>query len=512
MATWLDGTTDTISAAELEIRTSESILANTVSNDSTNDLAALQAGLADSIAKKLPMRLRPGIARTTAQLELTAGTPGFVGSGRGYSVINNVAGSNANKPLRATSVTRATLRGFGVKGTATVRSGLSLGVDMTYCSDMLVWDVEVGTGVAGGIFSHKSNRVRVAFCEAHGTLADAFHFTNGSRDGSDYTDGIFIGNQANDSGDDGFAGVDYGNVGDGFPWPSNTKRVTFIGNHSVGSLSGGVANHGVEDFVAMGDQVYSTKANALSIDGEGAYNQGSPKRTVCWGMTLVDGGQLNTSGSWNGVNVVAKDTDVILGALHIENPFYRAFSINAPRVSILDSHAHMDTATGQGIVVGTTSVGGTVCDDTEIRGVRLYDCRIGAIVVLAPSATHSKRTLITDYAIVNPNVTSAATTDGIFCQNVDYLVIGPGHIDDTALRLRAAILLSGCNHVDILPGVQMIGNTTITLSGCTDVLRPTIVASGVPSDTTTYRAGQQYLNTATNKLYVFAGGAWQILN
>jgi hypothetical protein len=58
----------------------------------------------------------------------------------------------------------------------------------------------------------------------------------------------------------------------------------------------------------------------------------------------------------------------------------------------------------------------------------------------------------------------------------------------------------------------MIGNTTITLSGCTDVLRPTIVASGVPSDTTTYRAGQQYLNTATNKLYVFAGGAWQILN
>ena len=492
--------------------------AATKSDDTTDDLAALQAGVTGAIAAKLPLRVKGGTTKISARLDLTAGTPGLVGDGRGVTILKSHEAGDTNRVVRVEAASNQMLRGFTLIGTAAARDSASIGLEVDASSDVLIDDVEVGSGVAAGILIHKSDRVRVRSCYVHDTFADGIHFTDGTYNGTTYSDCIIEGNHCENTGDDGIAGVAYGDGGGSFPQATTVRRVTITGNVVVNSSSGGIANHGGADVTITGNIIDVCKAHGINLDSEGTYDQGSVARTTITGNVIKDAGTTSVSGSWHAIslNALASNTTTKIADNIIDNPDSRAINGLFERASITGNIITMGSPHAEAIVLGSTTADTQPPHRTKIDGNEIYDCYVGAVVVIAPSADHAKAVSICGNIIDNINTSAGATTDAIYCENVDDLVIDDNIVTNPGLDLRYGMRLVNCNHVTIGEG-NIWPSDDITdwysFTNCTGVLMPTIThPTAAPSDTTTFRAGQRWLRVSTGKLYVFDGTAWQILN
>lgn len=481
-------------------------------DDSTDGLGNLTNDVAAAVAAHLPLWLRPGTTRVSDRIDVTNGLHMFRGAGRQASIIKSTEGATSN-PLRFNEVDDITIREFTAKGTAVARNSGSYGLHIETCTDVLVEDVEIDGGVSSGIHSNKCNRVRVKGCYVHDTYADGIHFTCGTvaSGATKYGDFIAEGNHVADTGDDGIAVVSYGVAADSFPQAAIVRRATITGNVVVNSAAAGISNHGGADVTITGNVVDATASHGIRVDGEGTYSVTSPARTVVQGNTVKDAGTLAASGSFHGISVSADplDTGIQIIGNHIINPRNSAIFVDASRATIFGNRINMGSSSSNALVVGsTTNTSRDVPHDTAIYANVIDSAPASGIVVAAPSDDPARNVVVSGNIINEPNQDENASTDGIFLRYLDNVVIEGNVVRDSGGLLRAAIFVSACNHVDIGPNT-LVGNTTITLSGCTDVLMPRIVATANPSDTTTYRAGQEWLATSAGRLYIFDGSAWK---
>ncbi len=522
MTTWDDNTGVGRLGSELEDFTSDNVMADTATDDSTDDAAALAEGVSDAISAKKPLRVKGGTTRvTSAALIVTDGLHGLVGAGRGATIIKGAQASNNALPLEISSADNVTVSGLSLIGTAATRDSTSHGLLASLSTDLLVEDVGVGTGVSAGMLFDRCQRVMVRNCFVSGCFADGIHCTNHSPNWTtDVLDFSVIGCELDDTGDDSIAVVAYANPAGSFPITSHVGRVRIIGNSVRNSLAQAIANHGGHDVVIAGNTVAGTVSHGIRVDGEGTgYYLQSPTRTVVTGNTILDAGRGTGSGagSFHGISVgydSLDQNDCEVSKNIIRNPRQHGIVVNAPRASVRDNSVVMQSSDDAAIVVGSTSDdAGRICHGSDISGNRVTDGQWKAISVTGTAAAHAKGVRVCNNVIDNPNTGDFATTDAITIRYCDDLLVEGNVIRDPNANLtRAAIWIGDCTRVDIGRNT-LSGNTTITLSNCTDVLMPTIVhATDAPADTTTYRAGQQYLRVSTGKLYVFDGTTWQILN
>lgn len=519
---WADGSTDPLTGPEVEALVTSAYLAATASNDSTDDSTALASAVTAAAAANKPLRVKGGITRVTAaSLTITDGVHTLTGDGRGETIINGNQSANDALPLQIDTAPAVTVKALTLRGTAVARDATSHGLLATTSTDLVVRDVEVGSGVSAGMLFDRCQRVLVEGCFVHDCFADGIHFTNHSPNWTtDVFDFAVMGCDLDTTGDDSIAVVAYANPAGSFPTASHVGRARIIGNCIRDSQAQAIANHGGRDVLIANNVIDGTVSHGIRVDGEGTgYYLQSPTRTVVTGNTILDAGRGTGSGagSFMGISVGYDDldgNDCEVSGNVIRNPRLHGIAVNAPRVTIDRNRIYMDTSDDAAIVVGSTSDDDIrVCHGTMVTGNRITDGQWTGIIVTGKSALHAKGVSVCRNVIDNPNTGDFANGDGIFIRYCDNVLVEGNVIRDPNTNItRAAIWVGDCTGVDIGPNT-LSGTTTVTISNCTNVLMPTIVdATNAPADTTTYRAGQQWLRVSTGKLYVFDGTAWQILN
>lgn len=433
--------------------------------------------------------------------------------GSGAATIKGNPGGNAVEVVRAYLANQVIVRDLAATGTAVSRNSGSWGFHIETSNGITADNIEVGPGVSSGIHANKSNRVRLLLPYVHDNLADGVHFTNGDvlDDSGEWGDFIVIGGFFADTGDDALAVVSYGVDADPFPQVAQLRRAIFLGSTVKNSGAAGAANHGAADAIMAVLAIDGTASHGVRIDGEGTYQVTSPERSILGLATIKDAGQLAASGSFHGISVQGDpgDTGSILTGVHIKNPRNSAVHVDGSRTSIEGLRVNMGDSPSNAVVIGsTTNTSRDVPHATSIDGLTVDVCNGGGLYILAPSDDHAKGISVRGVTLINPNLNDVAGTHGFHFEYLDDVLLTDYVVRDEASNLDRVVFMRGCNNVTIGPGVIPAGGT-FEFVDCTGVLMPMRVQTTNPSDTTTYRAGQEWLNTANGRHYIFDGTAWK---
>ncbi len=478
-----------------------------VGDGSNDDYTALNSAAENAASTSQALSIGSGTFAMGTELVLPAGLKVVKGLGTGLSTLKSEVAFG--KVLQGVGLSDLRIAHLKLTGVDVVRDAASIGLYLEDCSRLLLEDILVDTGVSAGIMSWGGEDVMVRNCRVRNTLADGIHITNGDIDTTLKSFSV-IGCHTYNTGDDGIAIVNYDTAAAN-PEDSFFLDATITGNVCVDCGTGGIAAHGGGNITISSNAIDGTWSHGIAVDSEGAYGQTSVRRIKVIGNTLNDVGQNLTAGFGDAILVSAleSNTTVSVAFNDIANPVGRAVNVAAQRVAIHGNTVDMDTSTANPAV----SVGGSVSTtkvphSTQVTNNKIYRAYGGGIAVVGPDAENAKGVVITGNYIENANSSLGATNDGILVQGCDHVVIKDNVIVDAAARLRAGIFVWKCNNVVIGGNVFTSGATSITLLSCTNVLRENYSGTAVPSDTTTYVAGQTYTRTTTGVVYAFDGAAW----
>lgn len=216
--------------------------------------------------------------------------PGIYAHGDVLNFGSNVTLSGAGPgetTVRATNAERSAIRfanasncgvsDLKISGAASPRkqNDDSAGILLVDSSNCSIHGVAIDGGASAGILVHGSHGIRVTGNDIRNEMADGVHVVAGS------TDVLVESNTAENTGDDSFAAVAYGNG-------PQTTGVTIRNNTSSNSRARGVSCIGAADCVISGNKISNPRGHGIAVAFEQAYQTHHPRHASVSG-NVIDG-------------------------------------------------------------------------------------------------------------------------------------------------------------------------------------------------------------------------------